>query len=92
MPSAPTSPSPLPLETFTACKKSTIYCATSPLNWSQSYDRYKAPDGGNKVKLTPEILGKHQEKIAAELKKISKPVRSSKPTFLVMHGGSGSEK
>ncbi|GAB5371955.1 hypothetical protein AAMO2058_001624500 [Amorphochlora amoebiformis] len=53
---------------------------------------YKAPDGGNKVKLTPEILGKHQEKIAAELKKISKPVRSSKPTFLVMHGGSGSEK
>eukprot|EP00468_Gymnochlora_sp_CCMP2014_P005185 CAMPEP_0167755210 /NCGR_PEP_ID=MMETSP0110_2-20121227/8697_1 /TAXON_ID=629695 /ORGANISM="Gymnochlora sp., Strain CCMP2014" /LENGTH=404 /DNA_ID=CAMNT_0007641171 /DNA_START=16 /DNA_END=1230 /DNA_ORIENTATION=- len=53
---------------------------------------YKAPDGGNKIKLTPEILAKHQEKILAELKKSGgKVFDAKKPTFLVMHGGSGSE-
>nr|AAO89071.1 cytosolic class II fructose-1,6-bisphosphate aldolase [Bigelowiella natans] len=54
---------------------------------------YKAPDGGNRVKLQPQLLGKHQAKICEELKKAGKDVPATgKPTYLVMHGGSGSEK
>mmetsp|Transcript_27143 Transcript_27143/g.47977 ORF Transcript_27143/g.47977 Transcript_27143/m.47977 type:complete len:392 (+) Transcript_27143:278-1453(+) len=53
---------------------------------------YKAPDGSNTVKLQPQILGKHQEKIKAELEAAGEAVKTDKPTFLVMHGGSGSEK
>jgi len=50
---------------------------------------YKAPDGGNRVKLTPSILAEHQKKIKSML---GKSCTLDKPTFLVMHGGSGSEK
>jgi len=53
---------------------------------------YKAPDGANAVKLTPEILGKHQAYIKEMLTKEAKKCDLDKPTFLVMHGGSGSEK
>jgi len=38
------------------------------------------------VKLHPELLGKHQELIAAKIKS-----ESNKPVFFVFHGGSGSE-
>ena len=54
--------------------------------------RYKAPDGANKVKLQPALLGKHQQRIKEELAKAGTPTDLVKPTFLVMHGGSGSEK
>eukprot|EP00467_Chlorarachnion_reptans_P015735 CAMPEP_0114512408 /NCGR_PEP_ID=MMETSP0109-20121206/14960_1 /TAXON_ID=29199 /ORGANISM="Chlorarachnion reptans, Strain CCCM449" /LENGTH=389 /DNA_ID=CAMNT_0001692091 /DNA_START=80 /DNA_END=1249 /DNA_ORIENTATION=+ len=53
---------------------------------------YKAPDGGNRVKLQPELLGKHQAFIKEQLKKKGVEFKGEKPTFLVMHGGSGSEK
>jgi fructose-bisphosphate aldolase class II len=72
-----------------------VYQALSPISpcfsiaaaFGNFHGVYKAPDGSNNVKLTPEILGKHQAKLKAELK-----CESDKPTFLVMHGGSGSEE
>jgi len=82
-------------ELFTSPKQIwAVYKALSPISpnfsiaaaFGNFHGVYKAPGGGNSVRLQPQILAKHQRFIRQKINSYDQ-----KPAFLVMHGGSGSE-